>query len=119
MPLCSVKVGNRHAGAVQRDAVSQAHIVQVANGGLDREAFAMGCSFAQSLDGRDVAYASNDACEHVRYFGRNAQAHRIGRYKSLELPSALNPRKHAQLGADQGAGLKVEFYSLRECREGP
>ena len=60
-PAAASKVGDGHAGAVQRDAVAQLHVVEVAGRHLDLEPLAVGRIRTQRCDGGDAAEAADDA----------------------------------------------------------
>src|SRR5262245_45453412 len=60
--LRGVEAGDRHAGAVERDAVAERDVVEIAGGRLDGETLAVRV-VAQRLDVADAADAADDAGE--------------------------------------------------------
>lgn len=66
-----VKRRHRHARAVDGNAVTKRHIVQVAFGGLKGELFAVGLSRPEVFNGDDLAKACDDSCKHPSIFAEN------------------------------------------------
>ncbi|MNR37022.1 hypothetical protein D3C85_1550050 [compost metagenome] len=60
-----VEGGDRHAGAVERNAVAQADIVEVARRGFNDQALAMGGGVAKRLHGGNAPHAGDDSSKHV------------------------------------------------------
>ena len=59
-----VERGDRHARAVERNAVAKPSVVQLIRGAFDAESFARGCRLAQRRNGSDAADAGDDSCKH-------------------------------------------------------
>jgi len=68
--------GDRHAGAIERDAVAETDVVEVARGHLDAESLAMGGGGAEVVDGGDAPHAGDDSGEHPGIFAENEGATR-------------------------------------------
>jgi len=112
--LGHIKGGDRHAGAVERNAVAKTDIVQITNGCLYGQALAMGYRFAQSLDGGNAAYAGDDACEHGNIFAGKGQGTGAPRGKTLEDVAPLHARDDAQVRPHHLGGLELQRDALRQ-----
>ena len=106
-----VHAGDRHAGAIERNAVAQAHIVEVARRGRNDQPLAVRGSVAKSLHGGDLPHAGDDSCKHGVDCGRV-----WGRSK---LVAALYPGQHAQVGADALHTVEIKCQPLCQPIERP
>ena len=74
--------GDRHAGAVEGDAVAQADIVQVAGGRGEGEPLAVLRGRAEVVDGGDAPDAGDDAGEHPGIFAGSPRRASCARAKA-------------------------------------
>ncbi|MNT31338.1 hypothetical protein D3C72_1671680 [compost metagenome] len=80
LPAFRCERGDRHAGAVERDAVAEPDVVEVAVGHLDAESLAVGGGGAEVVDGGDAPHAGDDSGEHFHIFAdiEGSSARRAG-----------------------------------------
>jgi hypothetical protein len=64
--------GDGHAGAVERNAVAEPDVIEVAVGHRDAESFAVGGGGAEVVNGGDAPHAGDDSGKHSRIFAENA-----------------------------------------------
>ena len=119
--LHRLKCGDCHAGAIERNAVAQAHIVQVAGRTNDGQALAMRRSVAQGLNLRNAANAADDSCKHPAIFaGKGQQAFRLpfGRVGSrLKLVSPGQPGDHTQVWPNPLQTLEAQIDGFVHLRQ--
>ena len=61
-----IDLRGRHARTIERDAVAQAHVIQIAGGRLDQQLLAMRAAVAQCPHFNDAANRGDDAREHEK-----------------------------------------------------
>ena len=68
MALLRIKAGHGHAGAIERNAVAQADVIQIGGRAINGEALAMGRCIAERINAGNAANAADDSCKHLAIF---------------------------------------------------
>src|ERR1035437_2728416 len=71
LALRGVQCGHGHAGAIERDAVAHAHVLEVACWASKGEALAVDGRTAQGVHGYDAPHAGDDSSKHGCIFAGN------------------------------------------------
>jgi hypothetical protein len=72
LPCDRIEPGDGHAGAIERDAVAEADIVQVCRRGFEGQPLAVGRRAAEGVHGDDAPDAGDDSGEHRGIFAEIA-----------------------------------------------
>ena len=98
-----IKSNDRHACAVEGDAVTQTDIVQVMRRCADLKAFAMIQRATQVVNGGDAPHAGDDSGEHARIFADQRTALSRTRKSGPKVVWSVNAQA-AVAGSDCSSG---------------